>query len=61
MLSPRRDNCDSYLCPVADLHSKILDAHPPGGPNSFKFMQFLGNSSGYDAVPDDERLGFDSP
>ena len=27
---------------VADLHSKILDARPPGGPNSFKFMQFLG-------------------
>ena len=26
---------------VADLHSKILDA-PPGGPNSFNFMQFLG-------------------
>ena len=29
--------------PVADLHSKILDACPPGGPNSFNFMQFLGN------------------
>ena len=29
--------------PVADLHSKILDAPPPGGPNSFNFMQFLGN------------------
>ena len=29
---------------VADLHSKILDARPPpGGPNSFNFMQFLGN------------------
>ena len=28
--------------PVADLHSKILDARPPGGPNSFNFMQFLG-------------------
>ena len=29
---------------VADLHSKILDAPPPpGGPNSFNFMQFLGN------------------
>ena len=27
---------------VADLHSKILDARPPGGPNSFNFMQFLG-------------------
>ena len=29
---------------VADLHSKILDAPhpPPGGPNSFNFMQFLG-------------------
>ena len=30
--------------PVADLHSKILDAHPPpGGPSSFNFMQFWGN------------------
>ena len=29
--------------PVADLHSKILDAPPPPwGPNSFNFMQFLG-------------------
>ena len=28
---------------VADLHSKILDTRPPGGPNSFNFMQFLGN------------------
>ena len=29
---------------VADLHSKILDVPPsPGGPNSFNFMQFLGN------------------
>ena len=29
---------------MADLHSKILDAPPlPGGPNSFNFMQFLGN------------------
>ena len=27
----------------ADLHSKILDAPPPQGPNSFNFMQFLGN------------------
>ena len=40
---------------MADLHSKILDVHhcelyklnfqvqePPGGPNSFNFMQFLG-------------------
>ena len=27
---------------VADLHSKMLDARPPGGPNSFNFMQFLG-------------------
>ena len=30
---------------VVDLHSKILDARPPsppGGPNSFNFMQFLG-------------------
>ena len=29
---------------VADLHSNILDARPPppGGPNSFNFMQFLG-------------------
>ena len=27
---------------VADLHSKILDARPPWGPNSFNFMQFLG-------------------
>ena len=28
---------------MADLHSKILDARPPpGGPNSFNFMQFLG-------------------
>ena len=27
---------------VADLHSKILDARPPPGPNSFNFMQFLG-------------------
>ena len=26
---------------MADLHSKILDARPPG-PNSFNFMQFLG-------------------
>ena len=28
--------------PVADLHSKILDARPRGW-NSFNFMQFLGN------------------
>ena len=29
---------------MADLHSKILDARPPpGGPNSFNFMRFLGN------------------
>ena len=28
---------------MADLHSKILDVPPPGGPNSFNFMQFLGN------------------
>ena len=28
---------------VADLHNKILDAHPPPVPNSFNFMQFLGN------------------
>ena len=29
---------------VADLHSKILDAPPPpGGPNSFNFMQFWEN------------------
>ena len=27
---------------VADLNSKILDARPPRGPNSFNFMQFLG-------------------
>ena len=27
---------------VADLHGKILDERPPGGPNSFNFMQFLG-------------------
>ena len=29
---------------MADLHSKILEARPPppGGPNSFNFMQFLG-------------------
>ena len=27
---------------MADLHSKILDARPPGGPNSFNFMHFLG-------------------
>ena len=27
---------------MADLHSKILDMCPPGGPNSFNFMQFLG-------------------
>ena len=26
---------------MADLHSKLLDA--PRGPNSFHFMQFLGN------------------
>ena len=33
----------AYTQPVADLHSKILDAPPPpGGPNSFNFMQFLG-------------------
>ena len=37
----------SFFCTiqsVADLHSKILDAPPPppGGPNSFNFMQFLG-------------------
>ena len=32
----------SYHSPVADLHSKILDARPPGSPNSFNFMQFLG-------------------
>ena len=28
---------------VVDLHNKILDAHPPPVPNSFNFMQFLGN------------------
>ena len=28
---------------VADLHSKILDAPPPGGPNSFNFMQLWEN------------------
>ena len=28
---------------VVDLHSKILDVPPPWGPNSFNFMQFLGN------------------
>ena len=30
---------------MADLHSKIVDARPPPpeGPNSFNFMQFLGN------------------
>ena len=29
--------------PVADLHSKIFDAYkPPGGPNSFNYMQLLG-------------------
>ena len=28
---------------MADLHSNILDARPPGGPNSSNFMQFLGN------------------
>ena len=27
---------------MADLHSKILDASPPRGPNSFNSMQFLG-------------------
>ena len=27
---------------MADLHSKILDAPHPQGPNSFKFMQFMG-------------------
>ena len=32
---------DTYPAAVADLHSKILDARPPG-PNSFKFMQCLG-------------------
>ena len=32
-----------YSISVADLHSKILDAPPPRGPNSFNFMQFLGN------------------
>ena len=25
---------------VADRHSKILDAYPPQGPNSFNFMHF---------------------
>ena len=40
-------HCTNIYCvqdiPVADLHSKILDARPPlGGPNSFNFMQFLG-------------------
>ena len=34
----------NYHLSVADLHSKILDACPlPGGPNSFNFVQFLGN------------------
>ena len=33
----------SGILTVADLHSKILDARPPpGGPNSFNFMQFSG-------------------
>ena len=31
-----------YCTAVADLHSKILDAHPPPGLNSYNFMQFLG-------------------
>ena len=31
----------SFSFPVADLHSNILDVHPPPGcPNSFNFMQF---------------------
>ena len=33
--------CPGDVSQHADLHSKILDA-PPGGPNSFNFMQFLG-------------------
>ena len=34
----------SQPIPVADLHSKILDVPPPPEcPNSFNFMQFLGN------------------
>ena len=33
----------TYTTSVADLHSKIVDMRPPGGPNSFNFMQFLGN------------------
>ena len=31
-----------YQTAVADLHSKILDARPSRGPNSFNFMQFFG-------------------
>ena len=30
---------------MADLHSKILDARQPGGPNSFNFMHFWGKFS----------------
>ena len=29
--------------PVADLGGGTRDMRPPGGPNSFNFMQFLGN------------------
>ena len=39
-LVPEKTRQNNYIT-VADLHSKILDA-PPGGPNSFNFMQFLG-------------------
>ena len=38
--SNRELNID--LLSVADLHRKNLDSRPPGGPNSFNFMQFLG-------------------
>ena len=42
--SPSAGYGHSVQKPVADLHSKILDArHPPGGPNSFNFMQFWKN------------------
>ena len=40
---PQGDPASATAISVADLHSNILDAHLFRGPNSFIFMQFLGN------------------
>ena len=40
---PQGNPASATAISVADLHSKILYAHLSRGPNSFNFMQFLGN------------------